>query len=82
MKNTFLNSTYDELVHQCNLFRVQFIRTTPCGCRKAASDASGWSDASQIQSNLNLNCRGGDPDYEASLWNGFSNKLQRVSWMI
>lgn len=81
MENTCFNSTYDELVHQYNLFHIQFI-ITPCRCHKAVSNSPGSSDVSTIQSNLNLNCHGGDPDYEASLWNGFSNKLQCVSLMI
>lgn len=78
---TFFYSTRDELVHQYNLFHVQFI-ITPCRRHTAVSNSSGWGDASTTQSNLNLNCHGGDPDYEASLWNGFSNKPQCVSLMI
>lgn len=72
MKNTVLN----------HLFHAQFIVTTPRRCRKAVSDSLGLSDASTIRSNLSLNCHDGEPEYEASVRNGFSNKLQCVSLVM
>lgn len=72
MKNTVLR----------HLFHAQFIVTTLRRCRKAVSNSLGLSDASTIRSNLSFNCHDGEPEYEASVWNGFSNKLQCVSLLM
>lgn len=72
MKDTVLN----------HLFHAQFTVTTPGRGRKAVSNSLGPSDASTIRSNPSLNCHDGEPEYEASVWNGFSNKLQCVSLMM